>query len=216
VRDYQQDFLRFAVEHNALRFGSFVLKSGRESPYFFNAGAFHTGRDLEALGQFYADAILDAGLVFDTLFGPAYKGIPLVAATAMALSRKTGNPQPWCFDRKEAKAHGEGGSLVGSQLSGRVLIIDDVITAGTAIRHSIELIRANQATPVGVAVMMDRQERAADSTRSAIETLQDEEDLSVISIANLDQLVEFCAKDPEFVAQANAIKAYRAEYGTPT
>lgn len=213
MRDFQQGFLQFAVEHDALRFGSFVLKSGRESPYFFNAGAFHTGQDLDALGQFYADAILDSGIGFDMLFGPAYKGIPLVAATAIALSRKTGKPQPWCFDRKEAKAHGEGGSLVGSQLSGRVLIIDDVITAGTAIRHSIDLIRANQATPVGVAVMMDRQERAADSNRSAIETLQAEAGLSVISIANLDQLIAFCQQDPDFASQSDAIRAYRDQYG---
>jgi len=212
VQDFRQAFVQFAVEHEALRFGEFTLKCGRVSPYFFNAGAFADGQALSALGGFYADAILDAGIEFDVLFGPAYKGIPLAAATAIALAERTGEPVPWCFNRKEAKDHGEGGNLVGSPLSGRVLIIDDVITAGTAIRESLELIRANGATAVGVAVMMDRQERGQGEL-SAIGELKRDHDLEVVSIANLDGLIEFCAKDGSLAGSAEAMSAYRKEYG---
>ncbi|WP_410474219.1 orotate phosphoribosyltransferase [Guyparkeria sp. TX1] len=212
MQDYRQAFVQFAVEHQALRFGEFTLKSGRVSPYFFNAGAFADGRALAALGGFYADAILDAGIEFDVLFGPAYKGIPLAAATAIALAERTGEPVPWCFNRKEAKDHGEGGNLVGAPLAGRVLIIDDVITAGTAIRESLDLIRANDATAVGVAVMMDRQERGQGEL-SAIGELKRDHALDVVAIANLDGLIEFCANDASLAESAEAMAAYRREFG---
>ncbi len=212
MQDYRQAFVQFAVEHQALKFGEFTLKSGRVSPYFFNAGSFADGRALAALGGFYADAILDAGIEFDVVFGPAYKGIPLAAATAMALAERTGDPVPWCFNRKEAKDHGEGGNLVGAPLEGRVLIVDDVITAGTAIRESLELIRASGATPVGVAVMMDRQERGQGEF-SAIGELKRDHDLDVIAIANLDGLIEFCASDASLTASAKAMAEYRSRYG---
>ncbi|KTG17443.1 MULTISPECIES: orotate phosphoribosyltransferase [unclassified Guyparkeria] len=212
MQDFRQAFVQFAVEHEALRFGEFTLKSGRVSPYFFNAGSFADGQALAALGSFYADAILDAGVEFDVLFGPAYKGIPLAAATAIALAERTGEPVPWCFNRKEAKDHGEGGNLVGAPLSGRVLIIDDVITAGTAIRESLDLIRANGATAVGVAVMMDRQERGQGEL-SAIGELKRDHDLDVVAIANLDGLIEFCANDASLAGSAEAMAAYRKEYG---
>ncbi|MFN2381601.1 MAG: orotate phosphoribosyltransferase [Guyparkeria sp.] len=212
MQDYRQAFVQFAVEHQALRFGEFTLKSGRVSPYFFNAGAFADGRALAALGGFYADAILDAGIEFDVLFGPAYKGIPLAAATAIALAERTGEPVPWCFNRKEAKDHGEGGNLVGTPLAGRVLIIDDVITAGTAIRESLELIRANGATPAGVAVMMDRQERGQGEL-SAIGELKRDHELDVVAIANLDALIEFCASDAGLAESAESMAAYRREFG---
>jgi orotate phosphoribosyltransferase len=212
VPDYRQAFVQFAVEHQALRFGEFTLKSGRVSPYFFNAGAFADGQALAALGGFYADAILDAGIEFDVLFGPAYKGIPLAAATAMALAERTGEPVPWCFNRKEDKDHGEGGNLVGAPLAGRVLIIDDVITAGTAIRESLDLIRANDATAVGVAVMMDRQERGQGEL-SAIGELKRDHALDVVAIANLDGLIEFCANDANLAQSAEAMAAYRREFG---
>jgi len=212
VQDYRQAFVQFAVEHQALTFGEFTLKSGRISPYFFNAGSFADGRALSALGSFYADAILDAGIEFDVVFGPAYKGIPLAAATAMSLAERSGDPVPWCFNRKEAKDHGEGGNLVGAPLKGRVLIVDDVITAGTAIRESLDLIRAADAEPVGVAVMMDRQERGQGEL-SAIGELKRDHDLDVISIANLDALIEFCATDDSLAESAEAMAAYRRQYG---
>ena len=212
MQDFRQAFVQFAVEHEALRFGEFTLKSGRVSPYFFNAGSFADGQALSALGGFYADAILDAGIEFDVLFGPAYKGIPLAAATAIALAERTGEPVPWCFNRKEAKDHGEGGNLVGSPLAGRVLIVDDVITAGTAIRESLELIRANGAAAVGVAVMMDRQERGRGEL-SAIGELKRDHDLNVVAIADLDGLIEFCSKDASLAGSAEAMASYRKEYG---
>lgn len=212
MQDYRQAFVQFAVEHQALKFGRFTLKSGRESPYFFNAGAFADGRALAALGGFYADAIIDAGVEFDVLFGPAYKGIPLAAATAIALAQRTGQSVPWCFNRKEAKDHGEGGNLVGAPLTGRVLIVDDVITAGTAIRESLDLIRAAGAEAVGVAVMMDRQERGQGDL-SAIGELKRDHDLEVIAIANLDGLIEFCDSDSALAQSAESMAAYRAEFG---
>ncbi|MDA3877527.1 MAG: orotate phosphoribosyltransferase [Halothiobacillus sp.] len=212
MSDFRQEFIRFALDHDALKFGQFTLKSGRQSPYFFNAGAFATGEALGAVGRFYADAILAAGIEFDVLFGPAYKGIPLAAATAIALAERTGKPIPWVFNRKEAKDHGEGGNLVGAPLAGRVLIVDDVITAGTAIRESLQLIAALGAQAVGVTVMMDRQERGQGEL-SAIGELRRDYDLAVINIASLDDLIAFCADSAQLDASRVAMQAYRAEYG---
>jgi orotate phosphoribosyltransferase len=213
VTDSSQQFIQFALEHNALKFGEFTLKSGRISPYFFNAGAFSTGQALGAIGHFYAEAIIASGLDFDVLFGPAYKGIPLAAATSIALAEKTGQAIPWVFNRKEAKDHGEGGSLVGAPLAGKVLIIDDVITAGTAIRESLSMIHAAGATAVGVTVMMDRQERGQ-TALSAIGELQRDYTLNVITIACLDDLISFCQNHPDLSQAQDRMRAYRAQYGT--
>ena len=212
MQAYQKEFIRFALETGVLRFGEFVLKSGRRSPYFFNAGLFNTGGRLERLGHFYAEAIAASELVFDMLFGPAYKGIPLVSATAIALAREQGRDLPWCFNRKEVKDHGEGGQLVGAPLAGRVLIVDDVITAGTAIRESLAIIEAHGARPAGVVVALDRQEKGEDE-RSAIQQLEDEAGVPVVSIVALEQLVEFLRDDPAMQAHLEAIEAYRAAYG---
>lgn len=207
-----QEFLSFAIDAQAMRFGEFTLKSGRCSPYFFNAGTFCTGRALSRIGRFYARAIVESGLSFDLLFGPAYKGIPLVAATAVALAEEHGVDVPWCFNRKEAKDHGEGGSLVGAPLAGRVLIIDDVITAGTAIRESLALIEAQGATAVGVAVMMDREERGQ-GTLSAIGEVRRDYGLDVLAIARLTDLIAHVAADPALAAHLPSMEAYRAQYG---
>jgi orotate phosphoribosyltransferase len=212
MHDYQQAFLEFAIEAGVLRFGEFTLKSGRISPYFFNAGLFNTGRHLARLGRFYAQAIVDSGLEFDVLFGPAYKGIPLAAAASIALADHHDRDLPYCFNRKEAKAHGEGGSLVGAPLTGRVLIVDDVITAGTAIRESVDIIQAAGATPAGVVISLDRQERGR-GERSAIQEV--EQDLgmpvaSIVTLADLQTHLESRADDADTLAR---IKAYRAEYG---
>ncbi|MGH8281322.1 MAG: orotate phosphoribosyltransferase, partial [Gammaproteobacteria bacterium] len=157
MQDYRQEFLEFALEHGVLRFGEFTLKSGRKSPYFFNAGLFNSGAALAKLGHFYARAVVESGIHFDMLFGPAYKGIPLVSVTAAALAEHHGRDLPWCFNRKEAKDHGEGGLLVGAPLTGRVLVIDDVITAGTAVRESLNIIRQTGAAPAGLIIALDRQ-----------------------------------------------------------
>jgi orotate phosphoribosyltransferase len=210
-----QKFIQFALEHNALKFGEFTLKSGRISPYFFNAGAFSTGQALGVIGRFYADAIIASGLEFDVLFGPAYKGIPLAAATSIALAEKIGQAIPWVFNRKEAKDHGEGGSLVGAPLAGKVLIIDDVITAGTAIRESLSMIHAAGATAVGVTVMMDRQERGQ-TALSAIGELQRDYTLNVITIACLDDLIAYCRDNAGLSQARDHMSAYRARYGTST
>ncbi|MDY0049495.1 MAG: orotate phosphoribosyltransferase [Halothiobacillaceae bacterium] len=207
-----QEFLSFAIDAQAMRFGEFTLKSGRCSPYFFNAGTFCTGRALSRIGRFYARAIVESGLSFDLLFGPAYKGIPLVAATAVALAEEHGVDVPWCFNRKEAKDHGEGGSLVGAPLAGRVLIIDDVITAGTAIRESLALIEAQGATAVGVAVMMDREERGQ-GRLSAIGEVRRDYGLDVLAIARLTDLIAHVAADPALAAHLPSMEAYRAQYG---
>lgn len=212
MHDYQHDFLSFAIETEVLRFGEFTLKSGRKSPYFFNAGLFNTGRCLARLGRFYAAAIGASGIEFDVLFGPAYKGIPLAAATAVALSDHHGMDVPYCFNRKEAKAHGEGGNLVGAPLQGRVLIIDDVITAGTAIRESLDIIRAADANAAGVVIALNRQERGT-GMRSAIQEVEQDLGIPVVSIAALDQLLEFLEAKPDRAEQVAAIRAYRAEYG---
>ena len=212
MQAYQREFLDLAVARGALRFGEFTLKSGRLSPYFFNAGAFHTGDALQRLGMAYAQAIQAAGLQFDLLFGPAYKGIPLVTATAIALAREAGRDVPWAFNRKEAKNHGEGGQLVGAPLADRVLIVDDVMTAGTAIRESMELILSCGATPAGVVISLDRQERGLGS-RSAVEETAERYQVPVRAIVCLDDLIEYLAADPRLAAACEPVAAYRARYG---
>ena len=212
MHDYQHDFISFAIDTEVLRFGEFTLKSGRKSPYFFNAGLFNTGSRLARLGRYYAEAIVASGLEFDVLFGPAYKGIPLAATTAVALADHHNRDLPYCFNRKEAKEHGEGGNLVGAPLQGRVLIIDDVITAGTAIRESLDIIRAAGATAVGVVIALNRQERGK-GERSAIQEVEQDLGIPVLSIAALDQLVEFLQAKPQQAAQVAAIRAYRDQYG---
>src|SRR5215207_3250156 len=181
MHDYQREFIEFSLEHEVLRFGEFTLKSGRTSPYFFNAGLFNTGERLAALGRFYAAAIDRSDGEFDVLLGPAYKGIPIASATAVQLSEQLGRDVPWCFNRKEAKDHGEGGMIVGSPLQGRVLIVDDVITAGTAIRESVDIIRAHGATPAAVLIALDREERGQ-GEKSAVQEVQETLGLPVISV----------------------------------
>ncbi len=206
------EFLQFCLRRGVLRFGEFTLKSGRISPYFFNAGLFNTGADLACLGRFYANRFIHSEIKVDTLFGPAYKGIPLVAATAMALADQHGLDLPYCFNRKEAKDHGEGGQLVGAPLSGRVLIVDDVITAGTAIREAVDIIQAAGATPVGVLIALDRQERGQ-GEHSAIQEVEQQLGLSVWSIASLSHLITFLAQDAEMAPHLDAVRAYRQRYG---
>lgn len=213
MQGYQRDFIRFAIEQGVLRFGEFTLKSGRTSPYFFNAGLFNTGRMLAKLGQFYASAIVDSGIAFDVLFGPAYKGIPLAAATAVALAEHHDYDTPWCFNRKEAKDHGEGGTLVGAPLQGRVLIIDDVITAGTAIREVMQIIQAQpNAQPAGALIALNRQERGQ-GTLSAIQEVERDYAMPVISIVSLTQVLEYLATDEQLAKFLPAVEAYRQEYG---
>lgn len=219
MQAYQRDFIAFAIEQGVLKFGEFTLKSGRVSPYFFNAGLFRTGSALAQLGRFYADAIEASGLSFDVLFGPAYKGIPLAATTAVALADHHGRDLPFAFNRKEAKAHGEGGNIVGAELAGRILIIDDVITAGTAIREVMALIDAAGAEAAGVVIALDRQEcgqAEGDAKRqSAIQEVQARYGIPVISIVTLDMVLAYLeAQDGgAFAGHADAIRAYRERYG---
>jgi orotate phosphoribosyltransferase len=212
LKDYQCEFMEFAIEAGVLRFGDFTLKSGRVSPYFFNAGLFNTGRHLARLGRFYAQAIVDSRIRFDVLFGPAYKGIPLAAAAGIALADHHDRNVPWCFNRKEAKDHGEGGNLVGAGLTGRVLIIDDVITAGTAIRESVDIIEAAGAAPAGVAIALDRQERGRDA-RSAIQEVEETLGIRVISIVKLEHLVQYLLEWADRGEDVEKILAYRTLYG---
>jgi orotate phosphoribosyltransferase len=212
MQDYQRDFIRFAIDRGVLRFGEFTLKSGRTSPYFFNAGLFNTGTALAQLARFYAAAIVESGISFDVLFGPAYKGIPLAAATAVQLAEQHQLDVPWCFNRKEAKAHGEGGSLVGSPLTGDVLIIDDVITAGTAIREVMQIIQAQGAKAAGVLIALNRQERG-NGELSAIQEVERDFGIPVVSIVSLTQVLEFLANDPQLKQHLPAVEAYRAQYG---
>ena len=215
MHDYQRDFIQLALARQALRFGEFKLKSGRLSPYFFNAGLFNDGASLARLGRCYAAAIESSALPFDMLFGPAYKGIPLVAATAMALAEHHGRNLPWAFNRKEAKDHGEAGSIVGTPLAGRVLIVDDVITAGTAIRESVDLIRAAGGTPVGVALALDRQERGQ-GARSAVQEVSADYGLQCVSIITLADLIAATAGGdavPLAVGSRAALQHYRDKYG---
>ncbi len=212
MENYQREFIELALQSNVLRFGEFTLKSGRISPYFFNAGLFNHGRSLSQLGHFYADAINDSGIRFDTLFGPAYKGIPLATTCAIALSEKYNHNTAVCFNRKEAKDHGEGGNLIGAPLSGKVLIIDDVITAGTAIRESMEIIQAHGAQAAGVVIALNRQERGKES-RSAIQEVEDTYQIPVISIINLAHLIAYITHNEKYAGYLTAIKAYRERYG---
>ena len=209
--DFRQEFIEFAVDRNVLRFGEFTTKAGRLSPYFFNAGLFNDGASLDRLAGFYAKAILSSGLSVDVLFGPAYKGIPLVAATAMALARQGCN-LPYAYNRKEAKDHGEGGTLVGAPLNGKVLIIDDVISAGTSVRESVELIRAAGATPCGVVIALDRMERGT-GTLSAVQEVERDYGIPVVAVATLADLLAFLGGRADLQANASAVAAYRKEYG---
>ena len=211
MQDYQHEFLDFALEAGVLRFGEFTLKSGRISPYFFNAGLFNTGSALSRLGRAYAQAIVDSGIEFDVLYGPAYKGIPLAAVTAAAVYEQHGIDIPYTFNRKEAKDHGEGGSIVGHPLQGRILIIDDVITAGTAIRESMDIIEAQGAQPAGVVIALDRQEKGK-GERSAIQEVEADYGIPVAAIVRLENLVDYLEQGND--AQAlEKIRAYRAQYG---
>lgn len=212
MHDYQREFIRFAIQRGVLRFGEFTLKSGRISPYFFNAGLFSSGQALAQLGRFYAAAVMDSGIDFDVLFGPAYKGIPLAASTAIALAEHHQRDLPWCFNRKEAKAHGEGGTLVGAPLAGRVLIVDDVITAGTAIREVMRVIHAQGAEAAGVLIALNRQERGTGEL-SAIQEVERDFGIPVASIVGLDQVLEYLAADPELRKHQAAVEAYRGQYG---
>ncbi|WP_122386694.1 orotate phosphoribosyltransferase [Pseudomonas syringae group genomosp. 7] len=212
MQAYQRDFIRFAIDRGVLRFGEFTLKSGRTSPYFFNAGLFNSGSALAQLGRFYAAAVVESGIAFDVLFGPAYKGIPLASATAVALAEHHDRDLPWCFNRKEAKAHGEGGSLVGSPLVGNVLIIDDVITAGTAIREVMQIIKDQNATAAGVLIALNRQERG-NGELSAIQEVERDFAIPVVSIVSLNQVLEFLADDPQLKQHLPAVEVYRAQYG---
>ncbi|PMK11189.1 orotate phosphoribosyltransferase [Vibrio splendidus] len=212
MKAYQREFIEFALEKEVLKFGEFTLKSGRKSPYFFNAGLFNTGRDLARLGRFYAAALADSGIEFDVLFGPAYKGIPIATTTAVALADHHDVDTPYCFNRKEAKNHGEGGSLVGSELEGRIMLVDDVITAGTAIRESMEIIQANGADLAGVLVAIDRQEKGKGEL-SAIQEVERDFGCAIISIVSLTDLVTFLEEKGTDAAHLESVKAYRAQYG---
>ncbi|MDZ7851539.1 MAG: orotate phosphoribosyltransferase [Halomonas sp.] len=217
MQDYQREFIEFAIEQGVLSFGEFTLKSGRVSPYFFNAGLFRSGGALARLGRFYARAIQASGLEIDVLFGPAYKGIPLAATTAVALADHHDRDLPYAFNRKEAKDHGEGGNIVGATLEGRVLIIDDVITAGTAIREAMGLIEAAGARAAGVLIALDRQERGGDDSdpRSAIQQVESAYGMPVVSIVTLDLVLEYLEEHTGEVMRphAEAIRTYRARYG---
>jgi orotate phosphoribosyltransferase len=217
MQQYQLTFIDLALRRNALRFGSFTLKSGRESPYFFNAGVFSDGQAAHVLGSCYAAAIVRSGLAFDMLFGPAYKGIPLATAVAIALAAAHGRNVAYAFNRKEAKDHGEGGNIVGTPLKGRVLVVDDVISAGTAVRESLQLIRAAGATPAGVALALDRQERGS-GTLSAVQEVEQQQGLECVSIITLADLIEALSHSADAplrisADQLTSLKAYQARYG---
>ncbi|MET0028572.1 MAG: orotate phosphoribosyltransferase [Candidatus Thiodiazotropha sp.] len=212
MQDYQREFLDFALDVGVLKFGEFTLKSGRISPYFFNAGLFNTGASLARLGRYYAQAIVDSGVAFDVLYGPAYKGIPLAAVTAAALYDQHDRDIPYAFNRKEAKDHGEGGVIVGHALQGGVLIIDDVISAGTSVRESMEIIKAEQATPAGVVIALDRQERGK-GERSAIQEVEQDYNMPVSAIVRLEQLIEYLQERDPASEDLDRIHRYRETYG---
>lgn len=212
MKAYQLEFIEFALEKQVLKFGEFMLKSGRTSPYFFNAGLFNTGGDLARLGRFYATALADSSIDFDLLFGPAYKGIPIATTTAVALADHHNIDIPYCFNRKEAKKHGEGGSLVGSELKGKIMLVDDVITAGTAIRESMEIIKAHGAILSGVLIALDRQEKGQGEL-SAIQEVERDFTTKVISIVTLGDVISYLETKPEMAASLATIKKYRENYG---
>jgi orotate phosphoribosyltransferase len=212
VHDYQREFIDLTLARDVLRFGEFTLKSGRISPYFFNMGRIDSGGALSRLGSAYAAAALRSGLGFDMLFGPAYKGIALAAAAAIALANDHGRDLPWAYNRKEAKDHGEGGVLVGAPLTGRVLIVDDVMTAGTAVRESLQLIRANGAEPAGVLIALDRQERGRGEL-SAAQEVTAEYGIPVIAIATLADVMNYAGERPELATEHGRLVAYRSRYG---
>ena len=212
MQAYQRDFIEFALERGVLRFGEFTLKSGRVSPYFFNAGLFDSGLALAKLGRFYAQALVDSGLSYDVVFGPAYKGIPLAATTAVALAEHHQRDTPWCFNRKEAKDHGEGGTLVGAPLAGKVVIVDDVITAGTAIREVMHIINNQGAQAAGILIALDRQERGTGAL-SAIQEVERDFNMPVISIVSLQQVLEYLAESTELKQYLPAVERYREDYG---
>ncbi len=215
MKPYQQKFIEFALQTGVLRFGSFTLKSGRISPYFFNSGLFNTGASLAKLGQFYAQAITESELDFDLLFGPAYKGIPLASTTVVALAEHHQRDVPYVFNRKEAKNHGEGGQLVGAELNGKVLIIDDVISAGTSVRESVEIIKAQGASPAGVIIALDRQEKGQ-TAHSAIQQVEIDHQIPVISIICLADLLSYLKGNSELSQHLSAVEAYRQRYGVTT
>jgi len=212
MQDYQKEFLKFVIDRNILRFGEFTLKSGRKSPYFFNAGLFNTGQALGFIGRCYAAAVQQSGLDYDVVFGPAYKGIPLASATSIALAQHHDRDAPYCFNRKEAKDHGEGGSTIGAPLEGRVLVIDDVMTAGTAVRESATILQAHDAQLAGVAISLDRMERGA-SELSAVQEVQERFGVPVISIATAEDLLSYLQSQPDMAQHLDAISEYRRHYG---
>ncbi|MEZ9539961.1 orotate phosphoribosyltransferase [Shewanella sp. 10N.286.51.B8] len=212
MKAYQREFIEFALERQVLRFGEFTLKSGRTSPYFFNAGLFNTGRDLARLGRFYAAALVDSGINYDLVFGPAYKGIPIATTTVVALCDHHDKDVPYCFNRKEAKTHGEGGSLVGSELAGKVMLVDDVITAGTAIRESMEIIEAHDASLAGVLIALDRQEKGKGEL-SAIQEVERDFGCDIVSIVKLSDLISYLSEKPGMEKELASVSAYRAQYG---
>ena len=212
MRNYKTEFIRFALSRNVLRFGEFTLKSGRVSPYFFNSGLFNTGADLARLGEFYATALQAQKLDYDVIFGPAYKGIPIGTAVSIALFNRFGVDKPVCFNRKEAKDHGEGGNLIGSPLQGKVLLVDDVITAGTAIREAMELISANQAELSAVLIALNRKERGKGEL-SAIQEVERDYQCEVLSIIDLDDLKDFIAQDDKYRLYLPVMQEYRQKYG---
>jgi orotate phosphoribosyltransferase len=212
MQEYQKQFIQLALKCQALKFGQFTLKSGRTSPYFFNAGQFQTGAALAELGRFYAAALIESGIEYDMLFGPAYKGIPLVSTTAVAMANQHGRDLPYCFNRKEAKAHGEGGSLVGAPLRGRVVIVDDVITAGTAVREVLSIIAQAGAAPAAILIGLNRQERGQ-GTLSAIQELQTSTGIPVISIINLEHIMRFLQEQGTDPDTLERISHYRQVYG---
>ena len=212
MQDYQRRFIELSLQKGVLKFGNFLLKSGRNSPYFFNAGGFNTGSDLKILGDCYAQALVNSGCEYDVLFGPAYKGIPLCCATAMSLSCEHGINKPWCFNRKEAKDHGEGGNLVGAPLAGRVVLIDDVITAGTAIRESDAIIKANNATFKAALIALNRQERGH-GEKGAIAEVEENLGIEVISIISFEDLLTYIKQDANLAAHLDAMLKYRDTYG---
>lgn len=212
MKEYQRKFIEYALNKQVLKFGEFTLKSGRISPYFFNAGLFNTGRDLAFLGRIYAAALMDSGVSFDVLFGPAYKGIPIATTTAVALAEQHQRDVPYCFNRKEAKDHGEGGTLVGSPLQGKVMLVDDVITAGTAIRESMAIITAHQATLAGVMISLDRQEKGRGEV-SAIQEVERDYHCRVLAIITLADLIAYLEEKGEMAGHLAAVRAYQQQYG---